>query len=191
MAGKRLYSQRNGDFRPCNFITYGAIHKGRHPFRGGGVSWLRTFEDMRGEGSKGWGPHHFQKRKRKSQYKVGVFFFKLLWPSQNIWTSSEMNYPYLFLWVSLHFSPFIDNFLIWKKKSFLTFIVLWEGGGGKIWEMVTSFLGGSLNWGRSRTWGREGSKNLEKVVTSFMDGPFLSRVFCIEKKEKKWKKGSN
>ena len=41
-------------------------------------------------------------------------------------------------------------------------------------HVVTSFLRGggeSLNLGGSRTWRREGSKNWEKVVTSFMDVP--------------------
>ena len=43
------------------------------------------------------------------------------------------------------------------------------GGGDEILGMVSSFIEGSLNCGQSMTWGREGSKNREKVVTSSMD----------------------
>ena len=70
-----------------------------------------------------------------------------------------------FYWFLSFFLYFKMKFLMWNLKE--------------KFGMVSSFLGGSLNWGQSMTWGREGSITQKKVVTSSMDNPLPSYKFTI------------
>ena len=55
-----------------------------------------------------------------------------------------------------------------QKKSWA--IKIQKGIHEGIQKVIQKGIHGKI-WGRSRTWGREGSKTRKKVVTSFMDRP--------------------
>ena len=56
---------------------------------------------------------------------------------------------------------YISDFFFRFKGTKVFMVSNFKRRGG-IWERVTSFLGGSLNWGQQWTWGRDGSKNRKK-----------------------------
>ena len=72
------FHNKGADQTVCERLRYGAIHKGRLQFLGGGGgTQLQTFANSRGEGSEEYRRLHFLRITRTNSYKKLKFFYHL------------------------------------------------------------------------------------------------------------------